>query len=364
MKESKPRILIVDDEENNLNSFKSCFRRHYKIFAAVHVDDAFKILEKEDIEIVLTDQRMPKISGVEFLEQVVEKYPHTIRMLLTGFDDFKPAIQAVNQGAIYKYISKPWNEDELKNTIDNAVETYRNRMLLQKRNQELKKAYNELDSFVYRASHDIRGPLMSILGITNLAKLEGANEEMTNYFNLIEKSIHQLDVFVRNMVDYSRNSRLEDRYEHISLSIMLKEVLEHLAFVEPRSTQLNVMQKIEGDDEVYTDRDRLKIIVQNLLSNAVRFQREGVQGEVSIHIQNTKNELLIEVEDNGIGIKPSQFESIFDIFYRGSDMSQGSGIGLYVCREAVSKLNGEIKVDSTVGTGSIFNVNLPHPSEK
>ena len=362
MRKEKPKILIVDDEENNLNSFKSCFRKHYQVFTALDVTRAFEILKKHPIQIVLTDQRMPKMSGVEFLEQVVEQYPDTIRMLLTGYNDFKPAIQALNKGAIYKYISKPWDENELKNNIDNAEEAYTHRILLKKRNDELKKAYNELDSFVYRASHDIRGPLMSILGITSLAKMEGTDPEVANYLDLIEKNIHQLDVFVRNMVDYSRNSRLEDRYEKVDLEILLKEVIEQLEFIEPESAQMDIQCNFTGNKEVATDRDRLRIVLQNLLSNAVRFRDKTRKNNVTISIDNQSKELHVHVQDSGIGIKENQLANIFDMFYRGSDISNGSGIGLYVCREAVNKLNGDISVESSIGDGSKFSVILPHPS--
>ena len=363
-KNVKPKVLIVDDEKNNLISFKSAFRRHYTIFTAENVDEAMDILEAEEIHVLLSDQRMPKMTGVEFLELVVAKYPSTMRMLLTGFDDFEPAIEALNRGAIYKYISKPWDEHELKNNIDNAYETYCNRLLLETKNAELKKAYEELDNFVYRASHDIRGPLMSVLGLTGLARLEGSIDSVHEYLDLIDKSVHQLDLFMRNMVDYSRNSRLEERIDLIDLKKFMNEVQASVMFTESESKEVEIQTAFEGDTSFSTDKERLKIVIQNLISNAIRFRSKERKSFVKLSFYNNVDSLKIEVQDNGVGIKEDQFDHVFNMFYRGSEISNGSGIGLYVCRETASRLKGTITLSSEVGIGTTFTILIPFREEE
>ncbi len=117
-------ILYIDDEENNLISFKSTFRRDYHIYVAGSGAEGLEIMENHDIQLVITDQRMPDMSGIEFLEQIVPLYPDCMRMIMTGFSDLDAVIQAINKGNIYRYVSKPWNQEDLKITIDSALEVY------------------------------------------------------------------------------------------------------------------------------------------------------------------------------------------------------------------------------------------------
>ena len=124
MSDKKINLLYVDDEENNLMSFKATFRLKYNVMIALSAAEAMKILEKKPVEIIITDQRMPNMTGIEFLEKVLEKYPDPIRILLTGYADMNAVIDAVNKGKIYHYLSKPWNEEVLGDTIQKAYEAY------------------------------------------------------------------------------------------------------------------------------------------------------------------------------------------------------------------------------------------------
>lgn len=126
-------VLYVDDEINNLNSFKAAFRRDFNIFAASSAAEGRKILDSNEIGVIITDQRMPVTTGIEFLESVLHIYPDTIRILLTGFSDINAVIDAINRGQVYKYLVKPWQNDELKFHIQNAIEIYN----LRKQNKEL-----------------------------------------------------------------------------------------------------------------------------------------------------------------------------------------------------------------------------------
>lgn len=133
MPENKINVLYVDDEENNLVSFKATFRLKYNVMTAISGDEAIKILETKPVEIIITDQRMPNMTGVEFLESVLEKNPEPMRILLTGYADLNAVIDAVNKGKIFHYLTKPWNEEELDITIKRAYDLYR----IQKDEKEL-----------------------------------------------------------------------------------------------------------------------------------------------------------------------------------------------------------------------------------
>jgi DNA-binding NtrC family response regulator len=139
-------VLYVDDEINNLNSFKASFRRDFEIYTASSAKEGRKILDSQEIGVIITDQRMPGMTGIEFLESILPIYPDTIRILLTGFSDINAVMDAINRGQVYKYLVKPWQNDELKMYIENALEIYH----LRKENKELAKklqvAYAELEA--------------------------------------------------------------------------------------------------------------------------------------------------------------------------------------------------------------------------
>ncbi len=145
MSDKKIDILYVDDEENNLISFKATFRLKYNIMIAVSADAAMKILETKPVEIIITDQRMPNMTGIEFLEKVIEKYPDPIRILLTGYADMNAVIDAVNKGKIYHYLSKPWSEQELEETIIKAFEVYRANKEIKEMNSKLTVSNDQLE---------------------------------------------------------------------------------------------------------------------------------------------------------------------------------------------------------------------------
>jgi len=118
-------ILYIDDEPHNLIAFKATFRRTYNVFTAESAEEGLKILENNPIQIILSDQRMPKVTGIEFFASILEAYPDPIRILITGYTDINAVIEAINTGQVYKYLTKPWNENDVKNFIEKAYEVYR-----------------------------------------------------------------------------------------------------------------------------------------------------------------------------------------------------------------------------------------------
>lgn len=138
-------ILYVDDEANNLIAFRATFRTKYKVFTALSGLEGLDVLSKNDIQIIITDQRMPNMTGVEFLEQVIEKYPLPIRILLTGYTDMSAIIDAVNKGSIFQYLNKPWDEEELEAVIEKAYEIYLEKVKIMEENKELSITNQQLE---------------------------------------------------------------------------------------------------------------------------------------------------------------------------------------------------------------------------
>ena len=146
MADTKIKILYVDDEENNLFSFKATFRLKYQVFLAIGASEAVKILdENPDIAVIITDQRMPNMTGVEFLESILEKHPEPMRVLLTGYADINAVIEAVNKGKIFHYLSKPWNEEELDFTITRAYDIYNQKTNEREMSEKLLKSNDQLE---------------------------------------------------------------------------------------------------------------------------------------------------------------------------------------------------------------------------
>ena len=145
MSAEKISVLYVDDEENNLFSFKATFRIKYQVHTAISGPEAMKILEAKPVHIIITDQRMPEMTGVEFLEKVLEIYPDPMRILLTGYADMGAVVDAVNKGKIFHYLAKPWNEEELDITINRAYEKYLEKIKLKDMNVKLSDSNDQLE---------------------------------------------------------------------------------------------------------------------------------------------------------------------------------------------------------------------------
>lgn len=229
---------------------------------------------------------------------------------------------------------------------------------LQIKNQELQQTNEELDLFVYSVSHDLSAPLKSVQGLVNVSRLDNDLTKKDEYLQKISQSVNKLDRFIQEVLEYSQNKRLDIRPERISLSQLIREILSNLEHLENyRSIRIDISKV---NDEIVTDHLRLKMILNNLISNAVKFQKTNSLSDPFIHISTErKNDLIIiTIEDNGEGIKQEIQSKIFDMFYRGTLTSKGSGLGLFIAKEAALKLGGDISVESEYGKGSIFRIAL------
>lgn len=228
---------------------------------------------------------------------------------------------------------------------------------------ELKKTNFELDSFVYRASHDLRAPLRSVLGLLNLIKMETNDDQKAFYAALAEKSINKLDSFILDLTNFSRNTRLEIQKEIIDFEGIIAECIANLKYME-NADQVRSIIEINQQVPYFSDPGRMSILFQNLLSNAIKYQRPYIDSFVKVKIDVTELGVAIEVADNGKGISKEYLEKIFEMFFRASEDSYGSGLGLYITRQVVEKLSGKITVNSVFDEGTVFNVWLPHLIER
>jgi signal transduction histidine kinase len=220
------------------------------------------------------------------------------------------------------------------------------------KNTELQKVNDELDRFVYSVSHDLRSPLSSILGLTNLAMKTYEREELDQILKMIQGRVHAQDHFIREIIDYSRNARTETTREQVRLKPLVEEVINSLKF-NIQADKIRFNQQVSDDVVLMSDKIRLTVILSNLIGNAIKYH-DLRKEHPFIEIGYREDVSAIYVKDNGIGMQPDDQEKIFHMFYRGSDRSTGSGLGLFITREAVTKLRGSIEVKSVYGEGSTF----------
>lgn len=231
---------------------------------------------------------------------------------------------------------------------------------LEKANEELKQRNSELDRFVYSTSHDLSSPLKSILGLINVARIDHPEIRESQYLEMMEKSVHKLESFIEEVVQYSRNARMPIQTDIFDFEKFVSEILIDNQY-SPSFEKIKIEIQDDTNEPITTDAMRLKIILNNLISNAIKFHRfdNHKTPMISISRRMISGNNLISVEDNGRGIQSEYVEKIFEMFFRGTQETQGSGLGLYILKETVNRLGGKIEVKSMVGEGSVFTVTLP-----
>lgn len=231
---------------------------------------------------------------------------------------------------------------------------------IEKTNEQLTLANREMDRFVYSVSHDISAPLKSIKGLIALSRLEKDKEkENFPYLNKIEVSVQKLEDFVSEVLDHSRTSRKEVQFENVNLKDLLNGITDNLKYLE-NFDAIKFSVELQHQS-LNTDKFLIKVILSNLLSNAIKYQKKTSQETPEIKIKSWKQDGLLHIKmcDNGEGIPSVYKDKIFEMFYRGTSNSTGSGLGLFIAKEAAEKLLGKIEVTSDYGVGSEFIITIP-----
>ena len=248
--------------------------------------------------------------------------------------------------------------------IEDITELKNSQFKLIEKNRDLQKVNSELDSFVYRVSHDLRAPFTSILGLINLMKIETDKDKIGGYIELQEKSIKKLDLFIKEIVNLSRNSRLGITASKIDFNELMGEVYEGQQFL---NAELNVDRRLDVQDGMtfYSDRQRLSIILNNLVSNSLKYADSNEKAPfVEVKVYEEGGSCVIEVLDNGIGISEVFLPKIYKMFFRATEEFNGSGLGLYIVKETVEKLKGTINVKSKTRVGTTVKVVLPNLKQR
>lgn len=228
-----------------------------------------------------------------------------------------------------------------------------------KSHRELKQRNEELDSFVYSASHDMKAPLSSLLGLVTVAEMANTPQETSACLGMMRERIGVMEGFLKEITDYSRNVRTRIEKKPVDVHACVNDILNGLKFLSQRS-KIEITVSVPPETILVTDETRFKIILNNLISNAIKyFDPAKERPYITIHTQHLKDHLHLSVADNGLGIGCEHKQLVFDMFYRATTYSEGSGLGLYIVSETVKKLGGTISLQSEEGKGSVFTLQLP-----
>ncbi len=225
--------------------------------------------------------------------------------------------------------------------------------------KELQIRNNELDNFVYKVSHDLRAPLSSILGLVNLASLENNEDDIRQYIGIIENRIKQLDSFINDVLSHSKNLKMEVSIDQIEFKTIIENCFNDLNYLS-KADIITKKVVIKGS-KFYSDKWRINEIFRNLISNTIKYLNpEEKNPFVNIEVVVSKKEAKIIIEDNGIGIEKESMPKIFNMFYRATTQSEGSGIGLYIVKNAIEKLGGTVSLATNKDSGTTFTIILPN----
>jgi signal transduction histidine kinase len=380
-------LLIVDDEADVLESLRHQFHRSYRVLTSTSGAGAIELLEHNDVEVLLSDQRMPGMPGDVLLRRAREIKPDTIRMLFTGYADIQAVINAVNEGHIFRYILKPWDSAELEGVIRQGIEQYellaeRRRLIaelkaannrLVEANSELARAGQLKTAFIEVASHEFNTPITLVLGLTELLRLSNPerSDQEQEILRQITSSGRQLARLVTNMLTLLRAEDFRKTLQRrpVELDELICGVVDQVRpFVTARRLQLH-LQVDDGLGTFEVEAEKLGAVLINLLTNAIKFTPDG--GEIWLRARlNAVGEAEIVVEDRGIGLEPRALEHLFQPFFTQFDPSRhssgdfgfckrGLGLGLSIAKQFVEMHGGRIFAEGAEPGGTRVTAILP-----
>jgi signal transduction histidine kinase len=380
------RILFVDDEQRILDALKRCLRKEpYQCRFALSGSDALVMLSQQPFDVVVSDMRMPKMTGVELLKQVAMHYPETIRLVLSAWADSNDILDAINEGHIYRYIIKPWDDRALKTVLRQAVDLrelqVKNQALMEKlrqynrdleqrveqRSAELLKIQNiaEIGKYASQIVHNLNNPLHVISGVIDLLhrslkKSQSVTPgEMTQWLDLAKQGVKDLKSIISSILLHVRD---QSRFEISMVDI------NGLVEQELKLFQLDSDFKDNIELELLLDADlpsipghpvQIKQILDNLIHNAWDAMADTHLKRLTIRTKSNHSRIVIEVRDTGEGIAPANLDRIFDPDYTTKPVGRGTGLGLAGVKTMVESYTGTIAVESHPGRGTAFTVSLP-----
>ncbi|WP_437681810.1 ATP-binding protein [Sorangium sp. So ce131] len=372
-------LLVVDDERETLKALRRELRRDYDVLVAESAAQAYEILRERPVHVVLSDQRMPEMTGTEFYARVKADFPETVRLLMTAYADTSAAIQAINEGGVYRFICKPWDPERLAAVVRDAFSHHDRLSEIQRRlcglaeradeleraNQELAAQNQNIHEFVGITAHDLRNPIAAIRWFAAML-LSGAGDPGKDPRRHLLKIQANAEFTLQLLEDLLDITMLEHgdvalRTQEAALSDIVAAAVslnEHSARQKGIAVVVDVSP---GLPRVRCDVERIEQVLSNLLSNAFKFSHPGTT--VTVSARAVDGVIEVAVEDHGLGIRPEEIGNLFGKFGRTSTRSTGgeksTGLGLSICKQLVERHGGTIRVQSELGRGTRVVFTLP-----
>ncbi len=360
----KHTILCVDDESDNVDSLERLFRTKYKVLKATSGTEALQHLDKHRVTVIISDQRMPQMTGVEFLSQSLHTHPNAIRILLTGYADIEVVIEAINSGRIYRYVNKPWDPVDLVNTVDKAVERYELGLELAEKNRALEAALTELQTldqaknqFMVLVNHELKTPLTTMLSFTDLMSETKLDLDQQRFLGRIKTAALRLQEMINDALELVSAETQQTRLELRALTT--KTLLSESGVTDAITrlmTDRNLTFKFEVENQrVIGDERILKNVVRRLMHNAVKFAEP--KSEVTVIGQSDSAGLYrIAVINRGAAIDPVKIQNLLKPFTLNENTmnhSVGTGLGLSICNALLKLHSSKLVFDSSGGRISV-----------
>ena len=364
----KPTVLYVDDLRINLNLFEATFKNDYDLILTEYPEKVLKILEERDIQVVVSDQRMPEMTGIELLGIVAEKYPDIRRYLLTAFTETETVIEAINVGRIHGYIKKPMKADEVRTSINSSLETYHLRKKNQQILEELKKANAELlnldglkSEIIHSISNEISNPLNRIMGTLHLLKTKIEGDELTDVVNVLDQSVFKLEQFstLARQISILKAPEFSLKRDQVSINQMIQfgaietsEEFKELGISLTKNSD-STDHHIEGDSS---------LLVQCLVG-LFRFAKEHTRKHEEILVTSSmqNGELVCQVEDGGNNYSDILFDLLTDQFStKDIPLNLTMGIELAVSQMIMEAHDGRLIFEKTEEGKGKMKMVFPH----
>ena len=363
MNSGKDPILYVDDDVNNLVVFKSAFMDHFDVVTCSDPQQAIAIMEKEGFPIVIADQRMPGMKGVEFFEIIKDKYPFTIRMILTAYSDVGDVLDAINRGNVYKYITKPWRSEEVLLTLHRAVEAYHLAISNQQLTEQLVQAakFSALGQFAARITHEIRNQLGAITLAELIREKYPNDERLLHYADILLDARDHLVGLVSEVRDFSMNTPPEYEREPVALVDVAESALSLIRF-DKLFDGKTISSDYLARPIVSCNKAKIKQVLINILQNAAYATEGRHPALINMRVLEDSDFGIVSVTDNGCGISPENRDKIWEPLFTTRE-DTGTGLGLDICRKIVEAHHGTIESENAPEglsqTGAVFIVRLP-----
>lgn len=367
------KVLYVDDEIANLTSFRYCFEASFDILTASAPDEALALLQREPVGVLLADQRMPGMTGVELCQVVRERHPDIVRMIVTAYSDLSAVVGAINAGQVSRYLFKPWREEAMVEVLRAGIEAYELGVLTRDLQGRLLRSEQQATTtyLLGRVLHELANPAATIN--TNVSWLADTLRGLALRINELpadlssavadaEAAARETAIASRELVDRIDRFRRGDQPTTPTAGIDLRRAVEAAVALAQTEVRRRAQLELQLEDIAPVSAEAMQIsqVVLNLIMNAAESLDEASPStnRVIVRVLNDGDRAILQVQDNGVGISPELLPSIFEPFVSTKTQDVARGFGLAIVRDIVRTLGGEIDVASELGRGTTFTVKL------